>query len=756
MRRTDSDSRQPFGFFPCAGSLPFGTIQADRAAAAKMPAGYHAQMKRIRVFVLFSAIAFFTASAASSPPLFWEQSISRALSARDAFYERLGLGHRRQPLLSIVTELDSAELAEKLQRYARPDSPWPHLIAGLNLVYSAPSQADTHFTNALRTCEGDAGLSWVLFSEFDQISQPRWAEESLRQLEKIFLASGSQAVPVIAQQLLTSARKGKQSSGSTENFDYWDWSGRFERNALWQRIGKAQSLLPGQPLMALNELRHAVTMLAQSWDLQLSAAYYAYRWFRLAAALFVIMTIAALAIRSLPAGLHGFADLLPESIPPGVRHALIIISFCSLAFLGIVPFLLATVIIIWPRLRGRERIAGAVCGVALALLPLDARIRTAFIESLSPANTLGLYRQSFDSGYTSELESVISDHLNANRNDYLSYVSASILALKKGNPRKAIRLITIGEEFKPNDPVVLLTAGNAYFLAGNLEKAGAYYRRCRERHPRLAAAAYNLGQFHLASMQTVDGTRLIQTAADKNRMKVNRFIDKNDAYFFNQWPPLRRIMTQDYKPGYFWLHVFGSHSGSWKSANALWSSQFWGAPIVASAVAGPVLIAVFFAASVSRSRRRVRRIFFCKLCGMPMCRACRVSRICAGCRERLRSLGSEEGESESEKHIERKTRFIAHTKTAILDALFPGLGSLSSLNNNRVKALLLTAATAVVYGAYGMLFTVRFAYPFWIVRGYFTFALIGLVSYTIYFAARAAARYWRRLHAEGFLHGAQR
>jgi tetratricopeptide (TPR) repeat protein len=702
------------------------------------------------VLLLFSLCG---AIAASTPPLYWEQSISQALSTRDSFYEKLGFSHHRQPLLSIVTEHDSAELAEKIQGYMTPDSPWPHLIAGLNLMYSAPRQADTHFTRALATCQNDPGLTWVLFSEFDQVSQSHWARTALRQLQRIFLARGAHRAPVIAQQLLINARKSAREGGEDASLDFWRWSERFEKQHFWPRIGYAQTRIFSAPLQAAAAFGRAIANLTARWDIQLGGLYQFYLLLRRAAAFFICATLLALAIRWLPAALHPVADMLPPAVAPGLRHSLVIAAYCACAFLGIAPFLLATVLLLWPLLHGRERIAGIVCGIALAALPLDARIREGFLESLSPSGALGMYRHAFDSGYTPELEQAVAANLKANRNDYLNYVSAALVASKKGAYQSAIRFIALAEQFEPDDPVVLMTAGNIHFLSGNLEKAGAYFKRCNQRYPRMAAASYNLSQYYLASMQTVAGAERVQDAASLDRALVDRFIETNDQLFAHTWPPLRQVLFQDYPPLHFWLRVWPRHSSTWSAANTLWAPVFWGVPLGVCAVAGPLLVAVFFMAGARRGRKPPR-IFFCRHCGMPMCRRCRTSRACSACRGKLAYFSGIDQEADAQREIAHRTRLIARTRTAGLDILYPGCGSLSSLAANRQKALYATLATSFVYAAWVTLFTARFSYPFWIMRGLFWIVALPLAAYSIVFGLRASIRYWRWLSAKGRTDGA--
>lgn len=665
-------------------------------------------------------------------PLFWELSIQHALASRDSYYKINDIDRLPTQFESLLTESGRSTLAKKL--VINPDtlSPWFYFLSG---IYHAPVSTATaiaHFSRAMQLAGEDPGLTWVLFMEFRQAGQYQWAEKCLRQLERMFLLSDAQAAPIISHQLLMCAQMDASSS-----FDYIGWSKRFDQHGSEQIIAGLSKKTSGRPMAFFGLCREGWSLLSTSWFVQLRLFDYAYRWLRCGCIAFIIIFFLILGLRALPVALHPLSELYPSMLSPRLRLILSLILFMSTIAFGFIAFLLLAAVLMWPHLERSRNILLSLCVCAIMLAPLDAWLSDVFKVSLTPTNAIGLLHRALDEGYSVETENEIIRFLNKNPRNPLAHLTAATMSLKQKNYDEALIRINGAEKLQPGDPVILLTAGNIHFALGNLEKAAAYYARCITTYPEYEMAHFNLGQVDLLTMKMVEGSDLIARATRLNAARVNTFIAKNDAYFGNSWPS--HFMQPDYKPFYFWKNIFPRNASGGSTVWASWSASFFGMPPIVFLILMPLLLGTIFSLqSRSAKHNRVKKIFYCKLCGIPLCKKCKTGQFCIECVQATRQIQHESADQRAESRIVRRRYLTGVYLKMALDCLFPGAGLFYTRTERLALPVLMMIISALVYATYYALISFTFAYPFWIVQKWFIAAALLCGLYSLFGLIRAS------------------
>ncbi len=692
-----------------------------------MAARHKTSMITVLLFLcLLSSHVTSYAQTEISTPLFWEQSISQALSSRDLFYQNLGVGPQANRLRELLQHKEGKQLQKMLSDNEQPSNPWFQFLYGLSYLNNDKKKTDYHFQQALKLCQNDPGTTWVLFIEFEMTDNFRWAQRSLEQLEKQKILAGAHSIPAVSQQLLTLERKNRDTTGA---IDYLHWSRRFEQFPIGQSLYEAQRSFFSSPLKSVRSILEILEHVSDSWELQLSVFRYGYRFFRAAFLIFLIATILALSLKALPSVLHPITEFFPPTSSPYVRLILSIIIYFSFLGLGIFPFLLAHVILVLPLMKERRRIFIASSTVLILFGPIDARINSFLSQILSPQGTVSLYRESVRSGYTPELASSLVHAMEQNPRDHLPYLSAAILSLKKGDIPKALHYSTIAENIEPNDPVHLVTAGNIYFAQGNLKKAATYYQECINRYPDYEEGYFNLGQYNFLSLQTMRGTEMIAQATDINEERVNSFIEINDDLFANDWPRIRKTMQADYKPSFFWSRIASAHKGDWKQALRFLSIEYMNFPPWLFLLASTAAAIIF----LHRGVKGTKKNFYCRLCGMPMCKKCRNGMLCTDCVKLLQICrDNPEDLNKAEQKIKKRTEKVRTFISHLLNAFFPGTGSVFS-GEKQLQGILLILISSVVYTFYAVSFSLGFSYPYWVVGHFLRTGLVFCLLFSLSF-----------------------
>jgi tetratricopeptide (TPR) repeat protein len=709
-----------------------------------------AEMTPLKTYWVFSLLCVFSLVCASPAPpnrivpLYWEKSIGEALASRDDFYKKCDIDRSPAHFSQYFSADGAASLEKKLTLLTDSLSPWHHFLWGM---YNAPSsikEAQDHFNKAIARAGDNPGLTWVLFIEFQRVSQFQWAEKCLWNLERMMLENGACRATIIALQLLDFSRQ-----TASLQIDYEKWSRRFDNQGRGPALLHLMRALPRHPTAIFTLFEEYAVQLNNSWFVQASAVEYLYRWLRCAILVFIIVSFLVFSIAALPVALHPLSELYPSSLSPRIRFVFSLLIYMCLLNFGLIPFFILTAILLWQHLEKPRRILLSLCLTLIVLSPLDAWLMEALRASLSPNHPVGLLRTTLDEGYSVETEYALNRCLTENAGDPACQCAAAILSLKQHRYEQALTTITSAERLSPHDPVIIITAGNINFALGNFIKASEYYIRSINLFPDYEMAYYNLGQVHLATMKMVEGSDLISRATRVNSRRVNAFVEDNTSYFGAAWPPLRHFMQPEYKPGHFWWNLFLmrniAHPDLWQT----WSPAFFGLPPLYFMLLMPLAI-IFIISARSRSARnnRIKKVFFCKLCGIPLCKKCKTGNFCLDCLKVSYQTNNETADQTAETRILRNRRIVNLSIIAVLDLLFPGAGLLYHRRERMVAAVALLAISSLVFAAYCSLLAFSFPSPAWITQNYAIACAGGCGIYSIVFAIKAINAFSRGLQSK--------
>ena len=665
-------------------------------------------------------------SFASYSHLLWENSILDALSSRDAYYKKAGVSPDKTTLIKIWTSKDNTAVKNHLLLPDSDSKVWYYLLLGIVTVQNNANQTAQYFQNALKCAENSPGILWVLFLEFRKIQQELWAEKCLEHLEKLFLLIGDQSAPVLSYQLIHIANE-EMDNGNSELADkYYTWSSEFERYPLWSLFSRGINCLPQKPLDFVQTIISCMDLIKKSWLLQVSLIFYIYQWLYWTISIFVCIIIFIYSLETLPVSLHKITCFFPRSVPYYLRYFLCIIILISLVIFGTLPFLLLVIALIWPNTIKQKRKILLLVIILLIVSPFNARVYEMFRSTLSINETLGCFRRVLDEGYHLELENTIYKKIENNNNDYLLYTTAAIHNLKKNDIKSAIYYISKAEKINSNDPAVLMTAGNSYYVNNNKDAAINYYKKCIEKYPSNEIALFNSGQINLANMNTSVGSKQISKASDLNPDLINSFIEKNSLYFSNEWPPIRKYLQPDFPPLYFWRFVFPKYSGTWGNATVIWGPSFFGITPLYFFIISSIIFLLFLSV---RIKNPFSNSYFCKLCEIPVCRKCRLGTLCHNCIQSINEIQDEKLRKRIKSRIIIKSQFKNKVIKIILTIFFPGSATIYKCNSVTLAGIMSILLTSLIYATYIALFSFNFSYPFWIFHDIFLFSFFCLLAY---------------------------
>ncbi len=676
-------------------------------------------------------LTFFTLfklyGASETTPIQWAKSIEKATSSRDIFYKYVGI-NSRETFNMVWTSEGSNTLINKLDSYDDPRNVWYYFLLGISTTQTSVQKSAENFTKAIQLARGRPGTSWVLFNEFRNIKQKRWADKCLVELERSMLASGTLSLPMAAQQLLIFADEEQQSGNAELQELYLKWANRFERNPFWQNALTGFNSIPSDPGNGIESFKKVFQSINDSWLLQLSLLRYSYKWIK-AAILFFILGIFLIAIlETLPVAIHPAMENFPVSVIYNLKYFLTIAIIMSFSVFSLIAVLLFLILLLWPYSTKKGFLGLAI--FFLILSPIDARIEEALRKSLSETGPAGLFRNAVYHGWERELEVTLSENLDNESSNHLSHLAAAIYTFKKNSLQSSLYHLRNAEKIAPNDPVLLTTTGNLFALINDPETAETYYNKCLQLYPDDPFATYNLGQLKIRNAEAAEGGELIAKAARLSPIRINNFITDNAHYFVNDWPRLREYIQPDYSTQYFWKNIFPVTRGTWDSTSEIWGVSLFGIPAKMSAIILPV---IFFLAFSIRKKTANDIVNFCKLCGNPMCRKCRDGAICNTCSHSTESSHNENVKNRIRQKIIANRRRKHKLKALILNLLFPGTGTLYNRDNLRISGILLMAITSLFYATYFMVATIKMAYPAELMDKMFLILLLGPAIYNMFF-----------------------
>jgi hypothetical protein len=672
-----------------------------------------------RLFCLLVLFLFpvspFAAYQIAAP--FWAAKIDSGFYQRDAYFKSV-LPDTTNLSLVLLNTIQRQLLCDRLKSYPDTLSPWYHFIEGILECGQQKTSSSTHFATALALTKQDPGTTWALFIEFTRNRQTVWAERCLMHLEKLLLASGATRAPVIAQQLLFYAYQREKEKELTAAFSYYAWAERFDAHQVWSGIHRLKNCIPSHPRLVFITVKNLYQKCNSSWQLQLEIISLINDGVRIFFLVILIALFVGLGFKYISPALHPVADRLPESIPPWVKSWLPVIVFLSFLSFGLLPFLWLVALCIWRFLELREKLLLTIALVLLAGTPLAARIQDMFLQARAHQGSLTLYSRAALEGYQSDLHQLALKKIIVDPSDALAYLAAALFAAKQNDTAAARLNIRKALDLRPGNRVMLTWAGNIEYLAGDNSAAVAFYQQVLTEYPDDMVVRFNLSQCYARNSDTTMDLDFMKMLGKSEQTEINDFINTNNVYFSNTWPPLRQVMNPDFHTREFWLTELRNNSGSWKTTRNLWGPSFFGAgPLLSLYIFFALLIALFTWGLTSKRRKGAHEATRCRLCGKNVCAQCRKGELCPSCALATQFIRNVKILAAIQLKIMRNRHLFKNLRVHLLDIALPGAGMLYDGSVRLLIAMPVVALSAAVYAAFFFVSGLHLAYPHWVVYG---------------------------------------
>jgi tetratricopeptide (TPR) repeat protein len=665
---------------------------------------------------------------------FWGASIDSALKARDTFYKALALPDSIATQFATLSPLQKNDLCENLKTRSDSTTPWYLLVAGL--AGCAKVNDSASFSGALALAGENPGATWVLFVEFTRNSRPDWADRCLAQMEKQLFLSGGRASPAVAQQLYSYARASETANDPAGAERFYAWAGRFDPDKPWPLLHRALNSLPSGTERLSSSVSAIGEMLLRSWTMQLAAISGIYSWLSSLLMLATMIVFAGLGLRYLPRALHRFTDRIPATLPATIRTLLPVTVLLSTLSFGAMPFLWLLALCIAPFIDKKDKVIFVCAAFLFALAPLDTRIRDMLIQAQMPRASLSLYSRAVQEGYSADVHRTAVRNIITDRSDALAYLTTYFCFLKKGDTAGVNMSISRALALRPDDPVVLCCAGNTAYASGDLTAACDYYQKILATDAKNIRVRYNLAQCYARKAETAIDLDFMKFFSAAERKTIDKFIEQNNAFFPGKWPVSGQLIPPDYKPAYFWRHVFAASSGSWETADRLWGGSLLGVPLVPSFV----IFIILFLAAVIRSLGARKKPLTCRLCKRVVCATCKTGELCPSCHAATTFIKNVKTLAIIQSRIARsRIRWQAVTEY-LLDTCVPGTGMIYA---SRRRAVIVVILTASVYASVLLLSEVAFVYPHAVIARA-TGSVPMVFFYNAFFLLRAVAALFRK------------
>jgi tetratricopeptide (TPR) repeat protein len=693
-----------------------------------------------------AALALLTVSsfAYQVQPHFWAAEIDSALNVRDRCFKTL-FNDTLNFRLGDLNRIQQDELCTRLLDNPDPSSQWHYFFLGILECERKTSDSSAHFSAAMTLAQQDPGSIWALFIEFTRNRKTLWAERCLLRLEKLLLASGAQSAPAIAQQLLFYAYLSEKQKNIKSAFNYYSWAERFDRNQPWSLLHRMLNCLPSHPQLFSSTFQQLIKLARYSWVLQLHGVAHVYTWLHFFIIFFVLAIFSGLGLRYLPQAVHPIADRLPEDTPTPLKTflpACFVLSFISF---GIIPFLWLILFLTWRFAVNKEKVVFSFALLILFCAPFDARIREMFRQALMPQGSVTLYARASEEGYSPSLHQRALEKIVIDRSDVCAFMTASLFALKKGDTAAASLSARSALALRPNDPVLLLLAGNVSYAANDLKTAASLYQKILSRNPSQMDARFNLAQCYARKSDTTIDLDFMKMLSSKDQNTVNTFINTNQTYFSSNWPILRQFFPPSHSASYFWETIFPAYNGSWNTAKNLWGSSFFGLSPRLSLVIFTILLLLFVLWNIFLVlTKRANPGMTCRLCKCAICDGCKKGELCLACFHATKSIRNVKMLATIQTSIIQKRQSYYRLTECFLDICLPGSGMLFSKRHSLAFAFFIVAVTGIVYASYFFLLNIHSGYPLWLVYDKLEQVPYFLMAYNLIFIIRALFAAFRK------------
>ncbi len=640
--------------------------------------------------LLFSAITISHAAPATSNA-FWEDRITIAIDQRNAVFTSL---------LGSTATLTISDWSSEIRREAvsllsidASSGVWQQLIFGILRYLEGGTDAERYWTSALSLAAGDPGTTWLLVTEFNRYRIKEYTERALQQLEKQMFIEGALSVPTITRQLLQYGSLRKLSGDITGAGYFFSWAHRFNRNEYASFVMSASMNGLRNPAAAISSLISAALVATRSWPAQVSIARSFFAALHLFFSIVLVTGGIILCVKYFPLALHRYTHFFPSTVPSVLRILFTNLIVYSLLSLGLIPFLWVALLLLWKHLSRPDRIIGSLLMAVILLAPFDAALANRFRHAADAHGTASRLERSLDGGAATgnhpsnhfeatPLPNALSDILNSMKRQEWTTALAGLAALKN----------------RENDPLVNNLKGICHFFTGSMETATALFEQVLDTRPSDPSARFNLARCHIASNDATRGMELLKEAADTRSSLVNDFVEENDRYFSDNWPPLRQLMFPEYPPSRFWKEIFFAPLRDTSGVYLFWGFSFLGFPPVTSFFIFLLLmITTLLTGRISAGNRQLRRLFSCRYCGRILCRRCTTGILCSACADATRKEPSPRSIEKIREQLVDRSENTLTLRSTVFNIFFPGSGSLLDHHAKPGNAILVLLLSSVVY-----------------------------------------------------------
>jgi hypothetical protein len=648
-----------------------------------------------KIFTLLTLALFFPLFADYQADIFWTENIENAITIRNDFLKTRNLTKEFNSLNNLSVNEKNA-IHSKLNVSQALHNSWHYFIKGMISQNSAPENADSLFSFAIKTTRDQPGTTWLLFAEFSKYNLVTFENQTLEQLEKQLFESGAQSSFLISSFLVDYAYKMQLKKRSVDADRLFTWAEKFDPNQTRTIRYRLTSAFPPDFQKSKILISRTINLLINSWNTQIEFITFFYHWMRIFLWVAMLAIIGVLAIKYSPKSFHSIVDLFPHAVQLPLRFTFSTILIFSLLFYGILPFLWVILILTWRFTQKNEKIFLFGALGLLILVPLDARINVTLKKFADPDYSLTMYHKATTEGYSEVLYKKVITNFQNPEKDPLCFLSAAILAYKNSCFESANSFTQRALSIAPHDPVILTLAGNIAFQQGDLNEAVNFFEEASGKALADVSSKFNLAQCLLLKMETIKGAEIMNNAGRQSNT-VNNFITQNDKYFSKNWPSSRKLMLPTYSPAYFWENIALRHSATWDETNQYWGLKFLGISAKSSLWIFFVLSIITLITSLPSKNIRIKKHSECRYCGKIICRRCAKGILCSSCYSNTEFVKNSKKIDKIRISIKNKVQLFISLRQGILDFIFPGAGMFLDSTTSSIKTGLVITISCILY-----------------------------------------------------------
>lgn len=637
------------------------------------------------------------ANAASTNESFTlEERIEKAVHGRNYIFSTL---------LPDSTDLDITAWSNTLKQNITAtlqlnpsENVWRLFINGMLLHFQNNDGGNSFLESSLQHAENSPGTTWLLFFEFNRYGMTSWVESSLMQLEKQLFTAGGLNSSFISRQLLHLGNINKANGKKAEALLYYKWSHRFDAR---ETASLRKRLTLGSPF-DLNEksvlLGDYLATINGSWTAQLALIHFWFNVIKFFFILFIFFTVASLSIKYFPQALHGVSHLYSDKVPLWMKTLLISAIIVSTVSFGGIPFIWLAAFLIWKYCEKNEKVLLGIVLACVLVSPFISDVQSRLQNALNPDGVIMELSTASEEGFPAVGKSITETNVSDKNTDLPKQLSLTFHAIKHHDLAMAEQLVTPLAATYPSDPVVACVQGIVLFLKGSIQSAAEVFKSITDADPSDYTAMFNLARCYIMSNNASEGMQLIEQAARLKNKKISRFIQDNDFYFENKWPPLRQIMFPTYTPKQFWKLLFMRSTSDKEYHRLLWGLSFFGIPPFISFIMFCVLLVILSMVNKHyQQNKKIRRQFNCKYCGRTVCRKCTSGVLCDSCSSKITYVKGTQSVESVRKHIMDIFSYSKSVRNTLFSLLLPGFGDLLYTKSNHIGMIITMVLTTLVY-----------------------------------------------------------